>query len=305
MAPGLRVRRRLAPAAARRPGSSPSAGRGAGAGAGDRPRFAVEVIRTEIITPAHDLAEVVTRYTRGRLQPGDVVAVSTKIVSITQGRLVRPEQLRPGILARLVSRFIDQEGSCSSPHSLQAVIEHTGRWRVGLAFLVGGISRVLLRRSGDFYRIAGYYARVIDDVMGTLPPFDKHIVLPPADPDGVAHRLARALGPGIGVCIVDANDLGRAEVVGASPGVDRQAVVEVMRANPWGNTDQQAPLAILRPRPDEPGRADEGRPADEPASAGEPPPADGRGPAGEPRPEGETDRADEPRTAGPRPSPRP
>ena len=225
---------------------------GRSAGPPPGPGYDVQVIRTEIITPDHDLEEVVTRYTRGRLQPGDVVAVSTKIVSITQGRLLRPEELRPGTLARLVSRFIDQEGSCSSPYSLQAVIEHTGRCRVALAFVVGGLTRVLLRRSGDFYRVAGYYARVIDDVMGTLPPFDKHIVLPPADPDGVAARLARALGPGIGACIIDANDLGRAEVVGASPGVDREAVRRVMCANPWGNTDQQAPLAILRPRRDEP-----------------------------------------------------
>ena len=230
------------------PGGDPGAGSEGGP-------FRVETIRTEIITPRHDLEEVVRRYTRDRLQPGDVVAVSTKIVSITQGRLLRPEELRPGTLARLVSRFIDQEGSCSSPYSLQAVIEHTGRWRIAAAFLVGGLTRVLLRRSGDFYRIAGYYARVIDDVMGTMPPFDKHIVLPPAEPDRVAGRLARVLGPGIGVCIVDANDLGQAEVVGASPGVDRRSVLAVMRANPWGNTDQQSPLAILRPVAAPPGSA--------------------------------------------------
>ncbi|HEY8414656.1 MAG TPA: coenzyme F420-0:L-glutamate ligase [Thermaerobacter sp.] len=211
-------------------------------------RFEVKTIRTEIITPEHDLVDVARRYTRDHLRPGDVVAVSTKIVSIAQGRLLRPEELRPGTLARLVSRFIDQEGSCSSPYSLQAVVQRAGRTRVALAFVVGGFTRLLLGRSGDFYRIAGYYARVIDDVMGTMPPFDKHIILPPADPDGVAARLARALGRNIGVCIVDANDLGRAEVVGASPGVDREAVEAVMRSNPWGNSDQQSPLAILRPR---------------------------------------------------------
>lgn len=210
--------------------------------------FDVETIRTEIITPEHDLVDVVRRYTRDRLRPGDVVAVSTKIVSITQGRLLRPEEVRPGTLARVVSRFIDQEGSCSSPYSLQAVIERTGRARVALAFVVAGFTRLLLGRRGDFYRIAGYYARVIDDVMGTMPPFDKHIVLPPGDPDGVATRLARALGRNVGVCIVDANDLGKAEIVGASPGVDRESVLAVMRSNPWGNTDQQSPLAILRPR---------------------------------------------------------
>lgn len=217
--------------------------------------YDVETIRTEIITPEHDLVDVVRRYTRGRLRPGDVVAISTKIVSITQGRLLRPEQLRPGTLARLVSRFIDQEGSCSSPYSLQAVIERTGRARVALAFVVAGITRLLLRRSGDFYRIAGYYARVIDDVMGTMPPFDKHIVLPPGDPDGVARHIARQLGAGVGVCIVDANDLGKAEIVGASPGLDREGVLAVMRANPWGNTDQQSPLAILRPRRQHPASA--------------------------------------------------
>ena len=217
----------------------------------NRVRYRVETIRTEIITPSHDLQEVVSRYTRGSLRRGDVVAISTKIVSITQGRLLRPEQLPPGLLARMVSRFIQQEGSCSSPHAMQAVVERTGRLRVALAFLVGGLTYVLLRRRGDFYRIAGYYARVIDDVMGTMPPFDKHVVLPPAEPDAVATGLARQLGEGVGVCIVDANDLGKAEIVGASPGLPREAVLEVMRTNPWGNTDQQSPLAILRPVPPE------------------------------------------------------
>ncbi|PZN08051.1 MAG: hypothetical protein DIU69_10640, partial [Bacillota bacterium] len=81
--------------------------------------FDVETIRTEIITPEHDLVDVVRRYTRERLQPGDVVAVSTKIVSITQGQLLRPEDVRPGTLARRRPRFFHREGSCSSPHSIR------------------------------------------------------------------------------------------------------------------------------------------------------------------------------------------
>lgn len=203
-------------------------------------------IHTHLIMPGEDLAAALRRYAAPRLVPGDVLVVSSKVVAISQGRLVRPEHVRPGpgCLAKVVSRFIDQNGSLSSPYALQAAINEDGRLRYAAAFLVGGLTRVLLGRRGDFYRIAGYTARVIDDVSGTLPPFDKHIVLPPRDPEGTARRLGRALGwP---VAIVDANDLGNADVLGATPGIDRRRLREALRSNPAGNAAQQTPFLIVR-----------------------------------------------------------
>lgn len=206
----------------------------------------VILIKTPIITPRDDLLDLLTAYARPQLAPGDLLAISSKIVSICQGRLLRPEEAPPSAVALWMSRFIDQDGSLSSPHALQAVIWEVGFWRIGLAFLIGGASHLLGRR-GDFYRLAGYTARVIDDVSGTLPPFDKHIILPPHRPERVVADIRSRLGAAS--LIVDANDLGKADILAATPGIDCEGLLATLCRNPWGNGDQQTPIMILRPGP--------------------------------------------------------
>ena len=45
--------------------------------------------------------------------------------------------------------------------------------------------------------------------------------------------------------MVDANDLGIVNVLGASAGVNRGAVALALRANPHGNGDEQTPIVVL------------------------------------------------------------
>lgn len=85
----------------------------------------------------------------------------------------------------------------------------------------------------------------IDDVTGTMPPYTQDIVLGPEDPEGVASRVAYALG--CGAAVVDANDYGNFEIIGASPGIDAEMVGQAMRGNPQGNDDEQTPLVLIRP----------------------------------------------------------
>lgn len=202
-------------------------------------------VRTHVITPADDLLQVIRTYAGKRLQKGDILAISSKVVAITQGRLVRPDSLHPSWAARAMARFIDQNGSLSSPFAMQAVIREQGVLRMGLAFLAGGLSRLVLRRKGDFYRIGGLPARAIDDVTGNMPPFDKHIILSPAHAQTVAEKVQAEFG--VDCAIVDANDLGKAEILGATAGVPQAEVLAIFRKNPWGNADERTPLMILRP----------------------------------------------------------
>jgi len=87
----------------------------------------------------------------------------------------------------------------------------------------------------------------IDGYTGTMPPYERHIVLGPKNPHIVAQTIAHACGAH--ACVVDANDLGKAEVLGASSGVRVDIVRYCLLSNPAGNSDQQTPLVLLKYRP--------------------------------------------------------
>jgi hypothetical protein len=84
----------------------------------------------------------------------------------------------------------------------------------------------------------------IDGYTGTMPPYERAIVLAPREPDAVCERVAAATGAG--VAIVDANDLEKAKVLGASAGVDRSMVEYALLDNPHGNGDEQTPIVVLK-----------------------------------------------------------
>jgi hypothetical protein len=98
-------------------------------------------------------------------------------------------------------------------------------------------------RRGVFYELLGEAISAIDGYTGTLPPYERAIVLGPAEPDRVSAELADALG--VHVAIVDANDLRRAKALGASPRLVRENVERALLGNPHGNGDEQTPLVVL------------------------------------------------------------
>ena len=69
-----------------------------------------------------------------------------------------------------------------------------------MAFIGGSIAKIL-GKPGLFYQLAGEQARLIDDVTGTLPPYDQFIVLGPQNPQQVVEQIQKATG--LGAAIVD------------------------------------------------------------------------------------------------------
>jgi F420-0:gamma-glutamyl ligase-like protein len=199
---------------------------------------------TKIVTPQDDLMDVLYIYAAPHLQSGDTIVISESVVAITQGRLIRPENVHLGWLAHLFSRFIDPDGSLSSPFAMQVIINEDGSLRVAAAFCAAALSRVLLGRHGDFYRLAGPQAALIDDITGTMPPFDKYIILGPKEPEKVVSEIKRRFG--VEAVIMDANDLGSSRILAATPGVHRQQIAALFSENPAGNAYQQTPFVIVR-----------------------------------------------------------
>ncbi|MGO8687921.1 MAG: asparagine synthase (glutamine-hydrolyzing) [Candidatus Dormibacteria bacterium] len=186
------------------------------------------------------------------LEPGDVVALSEKVVAITQGRSYPMDEIAVSPLARVLSRFVRRVPigiGLGRPQTMQLALEEAGAARILLAAGCAAVTRPLGVR-GVFYRVAGSRVGAIDGPTAyTLPPYNTHASKAPRDPDEVAERMGRALrdraGTDIGVAVVDTNDLA-ADVLGASLGVDRGAVVEVLADNPMGQTAEQTPFCILR-----------------------------------------------------------
>lgn len=204
-------------------------------------------LRTRLIRRGDDLPALVAGAVAGMARPDDVVCVSETAVAIAQGRMISAETIRPSRLAYLLSRHAGAMATVSQPESLQLVIDEVGAWKVVYAAAAQVVGRLAGRR-GMFYEILGETIATIDGYTGTLPPFERTIVLGPENPDGVSGDIAAATGAR--AAIVDVNDLGTAKVLGASKGVARAAVEDALRDNPHGNADEQTPIVVLKRRAD-------------------------------------------------------
>ena len=201
-------------------------------------------VPTRILTDKDDIIEAIEHYTEGKIGPDDLVCSAESVVAITQGRYVRPEDLEISCLARLCCRFIPDYGSLASPHGMQSLMNVEGQWRVAFALFAGFLGKIV-GQSGLFYKWGGEQTAMIDDVTGTMPPFDKCIVYGPGDPYGMAQKMKERLGC-FGAMIADVNDLKRSRVVGVSAGVKGELAAQLLIDNPFGNASQKTPICIIK-----------------------------------------------------------
>ncbi len=201
-------------------------------------------VRTRILTDKDNIVDMIEKYAKDDVGPDDVVSVAESVVAITQGRITRPEDLKVCFLARILCRFIPQEGSLSSVYGMQSAMDAEGKWRILFALLIGMLAKII-GRNGVFYELAGPQAPLIDDVTGTMPPFDKCLVYGPENPKEVAEEIKKRLGC-YGAVVADVNDLKRARVVGISEGLEPNNLARILIDNPFGNASQRTPIVIIK-----------------------------------------------------------
>ncbi len=201
-------------------------------------------VPTRILTDKDDIIDIVEKYAGEKIGENDVISVAESVVAITQGRIVRPEDLTISRVAQLLCRFIPDYGSLASPHGMQSLMDIEGKWRVTFALILGFLAK-LIGQNGVFYKFGGEQAALIDDVTGTMPPFDKYIVYGPKDPQAVVKKLQERLGC-FGAVIADVNDLKRSRIVGVTDGVDGDKVAHLLIDNPFGNASQKTPIVIIK-----------------------------------------------------------
>jgi hypothetical protein len=209
--------------------------------------YARHPVRTHLVTPDDpDAAEVVARYVGALDDDVALVAVSERMVAITQGRSYPMSEIRPGRLARLLVRYVTRPGygiGLGTPQTMQLAIDEVGVPRILLAAAVSAVTKPF-GMHGMFYRVAGPQAGAIDGPTSyTIPPYNQAATLGPRDPRGAARAIAAKLGAPSAV--IDANDAG-CNVLGASDGVDRRWVARVFADNPLGQSREQTPVCVVR-----------------------------------------------------------
>lgn len=206
----------------------------------------VEIIPvpTRILTEKDNIVDTIEKYTKDKITENDIISVAESVVAITQKRFVRPEDLKISKLALFCCRFIPDYGSLASPHGMQSLMDVEGKWRVAFALFLGFLGK-LIGQNGLFYKWGGEQAALIDDVTGTMPPFDKCIVYGPQNPQEVVNKLKQRLRC-FGAVIADVNDLKRSRIVGITDGTDGDTAAKLLLDNPFGNASQKTPIVIIK-----------------------------------------------------------
>jgi len=203
--------------------------------------------KTKIITPGDDIVALTDQITRQIRQPGDIIVVAESPAAISQGRALPEKDIRIGLLARILWRGVRKVPygiGLRSPATMQCAINQAGRLRILAASIVGFLGKLIGRR-GDFYRIAGMQASVIDAAhTSPIPPYDQCVILGPKNPNSLAESILQATG--CPAAIMDINDIGGSRVLGASENIDIPLLEEIMCDNPMGQADECTPICLVR-----------------------------------------------------------
>ncbi len=186
------------------------------------------------------------------------ISIAESLVAIIQKRAFNIYSIELNFLAELFNHYFNEDSSLSSSYALTKVIQEIGflRFYIGI---IAGILGKLLKQSGWFYKVAGRKAAAVDDAGGTIRPYDKYVVLAPDKPNTWAinfkNKLTQKLIENnleslkdlIDIFIVDANDLGKVDILGKTNNdkIINEFVIDSLKSNPQGNDDQQTPIVFI------------------------------------------------------------
>ena len=208
-------------------------------------------VRTHLVTIGEDLGGVIALYAAEQITPESTICLSQKFVSICTAQVRHISDVHDTWLARLIVRYVTKNDNgdigYSHPKKMQVAIEQAGYPRMIAAVVGGGFSKLVLRRRGDFYRIAGNHIAEIDGFNpDAMAPFDQYAMLPHPDPDALCDELARRFG--CAAYMIDGNNI-NVEVVGrsANMAMSDEVAREVMLDNPMGQGDELTPIFLIQP----------------------------------------------------------
>ena len=203
-------------------------------------------IKTHLVKPEDNLLKLIKKYALPYLEKDDLLFISEKIVAVMQNRSYRISDIKPSKLAVFLSKFVYKNPSgigLAMPETMQLAIEEAGILRILLASFCAIITKPLKIR-GVFYLVAGDGARTIDGpVPYAIPPYNEYASKGPKNPQKIADNIEKEIG--FKTAIIDANDLG-INILGYSREIKKKMLIEALKDNPLGQSDESTPMGILR-----------------------------------------------------------
>lgn len=209
-------------------------------------------IKTRLIEFGDDLFELLVEYVEPRLQSGDILFVSEKIVCITQGRIIHRDDVKTSWLARFLSSKVRNHVGTEkfrgfghgTPPAMQLLIEEAGVPRVLFAALVSALTRPLGIK-GAFYYLVGKQAKSIDCPMSfTLEQFKDYAKRAPLEPNKLARKIQERFG--VETVIVDANYRGAFSLGKSTRAITEKFIQELLSDNPAGQDSEMTPFFLVR-----------------------------------------------------------
>ena len=209
-------------------------------------RFPIKVPR--LLEFGEGLTSAVNEFVKPHCQKGDWLAISEKVVSISQNLVRHISTVKVGWLARFITLGVKKHKNMtawSRPEKMQVAIEIVGAPRMIFAAAVGVVGKFIGKR-GWFWIVAGHRVSEID---GFIPedmyPYTEWGVLPPPDPQGDCERVEKETG--IPAVTADANYID-VQILGVSKGVglDKKTVRRILLDNPLGQGNKMTPFVIVR-----------------------------------------------------------
>ncbi len=213
-------------------------------------RYERYAVATHFIERGEDFLDVLRQYVSPLVQPGDIVTLGEKVISMCQNNTVEMKDVKLGFWAKFLSRFATTNHNgigMNEPYKLQLAINMKG-----LPLILWACFRTLIGKftghRGVFYEIVGQDVAGIDGFYShsAFKTYHTLAVLNPKEPDKVCEQVEKELG--FACMVVDANDID-VEILGRAPSLadwTEEALADLIRDNPAGQDDELTPFVIVR-----------------------------------------------------------
>ncbi len=200
-------------------------------------------IKTDLLGSFDNPIETVINYCKNVTREKDILTIGETPLAIMQGRYIAPQNLEYNIFSKILCYFFHPTSSLATACGMQLLINKIGLTRITFSLILGFLFKCFGIK-GIFYRLTGFESSLIDDISGTVIPYDKSIVMGPINTKLFCDKLSKQLE--IEVAVVDVNDLGGVKILASSNKSVNNILKEILKVNPAGNSDEKTPIVLIR-----------------------------------------------------------